>query len=109
MTDIQDAERRRDTGMARAVDHADRERPDWSLRAAHALHEYAQKHRGEKFLAEDVRQWAESKMLVSEPPTNKAWGAVFKEGAKLGVIRRVGYAPAKSSNMSPKCLWEGLV
>ena len=99
------AEVRRDTGMAKSTDHADRERPNWSLRAAHTLYEYAQKHRGEKFLAEEVRAWGEAKMLVSSAPTNKAWGSVFKEGAKLGVIRKVGYAPAKSSNLSPKCLW----
>lgn len=109
MTTRAEAETKRDRGMARAVDHADREEPDWSLRAAHALHQYAQEHRGEKFLTEDVRAWAEAKMLVTEPPTAKAWGAVVKEGAKLGVIRKVGYAPAKSSNMSPKCQWEGRV
>lgn len=107
--DKAEAEHRRDVGMARAVDHADRERPDWSLRAAHALHEYAQKHPGESFLAEDVRAWSEARMLVSTPPTAKAWGAVFKEGAKLGVIRKIGYAPAKSSNLSPKCTWMGCV
>jgi hypothetical protein len=104
--DIAQAEAKRDTGMARAVDHADRVRADWSLCAAHALHYYCQEHRGEKFLAEDVRAWAEAKMLVSDPPTKRAWGAVIKHGAKMGVIRRVGYAPAKSSNMSPKCQWE---
>lgn len=109
MTTRAEAETKRDRGMARAVDHADRERPDWSLRAAHALHEYAQKHRGESFLAEEVRAWSEAKMLVSEPPTANAWGSVFKEGAKMGVIKRAGYAPAKSSNMSPKCQWQGCV
>lgn len=109
MTARAEAERRRDAGMARSTDHANREDPDWSLRAAHALHQYCQEHRGEQFLAEDVRAWSERKMLVSAPPTAKAWGSVFKESAKAGVIRRIGYAPAKSSNMSPKCLWLGQV
>lgn len=105
MTTRAEAETNRDRCMARAVDHADRERPDWSLRAAHALHEYAQKHPGESFLAEDMRAWAEGKMLVSTPPTAKAWGAVFKSAAAQRLVVKAGYAPAKSSNCSPKTLW----
>lgn len=31
---------------------------------------------------------------------------VFKRAARLGIIRRVGYAPAKSSNCSIKPTWE---
>jgi hypothetical protein len=45
-------------------------------------------------------------MLVSEPPTSKAWGSIFKEAAKAGTVRKVGYAPSKSSNLSPKTLWK---
>jgi hypothetical protein len=106
MTDFQDAERRRDTGMARAVDHANRERQNWSLQAAHALYAYCQEHKGEQFLCESVRAWSEAKMLVSEPPTSKAWGSIFKEAAKAGTVRKIGYAPSKSSNLSPKTLWK---
>lgn len=105
MTARAEAERRRDLGMQRATDHADRERPNWSIRAAHALYAYCQEHKGETFLCEDVRAWAEAKMLVSTPPTAKAWGSIFKEAAKAGTVRKAGYAAAKSSNLSPKVLW----
>jgi len=101
----QEAERKRDTGMAQAVDHADRVNSEWSIRAAHALYDYCQAHRGQNFLCEDMRRWAEAKMLVSEPPSNKAWGSIFKEAAKAGTLRKVGFAAAKSSNLSPKTLW----
>jgi hypothetical protein len=108
MTDVQEAERRRDTGMKRSTDHANRERPNWSLQAAHALYAYCQEHKGEQFLCESVRAWSEAKMLVSEPPTSKAWGSIFKEAAKAGTVCKVGYAPSKSSNLSPKTLWEAV-
>lgn len=29
----------------------------------------------------------------------------IQRAARLGIIRRVGYAPAKSSNLAPKCTW----
>ena len=101
----QTAEAKRDTGMELAEDKANRGAPFWSTRALMAIEKYCLAHPGEKFLGEDVREWAEGKRLVSVPENEKAWGSVFRTAAQLKIIRKVGSAPARSSNMSPKCLW----
>lgn len=105
MTARAEAERRRDTGMARATDRADREKHKWSAKAMHALHLYCVQHPGTKFLGEQVREWAELGKLVPVPPDERSWGSIFRSAAADGLLKRVGYAPAKSSNLSPKCLW----
>lgn len=105
MTPRQTAEARRDTGMALAEDKANRDAPFWSDRALLALEKYCLAHPGQKFLGEDVREWAERKRMVAAPENGRAWGAVFRKAAGMKIIRKVGYAPAKSSNLSPKCLW----
>lgn len=101
----QTAEAKRDIGMAMAEDKANRDAPFWSDRALLALEKYCLAHPDQKFLGEDVREWAEGKRLVSIPDNERAWGAVFQKAARLKIIRKVGYAPARSSNLSPKCLW----
>jgi hypothetical protein len=95
------AERRRDIGMERAVEHADAVQDSWSVDATAALLAYA--HRiGRSFLVEEVREAA---TWLPSPPDGRAWGAVTRRAALAGSIVRVGYAPAASSNCSPKCLW----
>lgn len=100
-----DAENRRDTGMALAVDKADRDQDGWSEDALFALERYLLAHPDGKFLAEDVRAWSEHMGFVEAPENARAWGAVFRKAANLKMIRKVGYAPSMSSNLSPKCLW----
>lgn len=102
------AETRRDVGMHRAVSRADRDQPQWSDDAMHALEMYCKAHPEAQFLGEQVRAWGEQLELVDPPADGRAWGAVFRKAASLGVIRRVGYAPALSSNLSAKCLWLAL-
>lgn len=97
---IEDAIARRDDGIGRSGDHAgDR----WKRAARGYLLEFLVGRRA-PFLAEDVRQFAESHRLES-PPDGRAWGAVIQSAARERLIRKVGYAPARSSNMSPKVLW----
>lgn len=103
--EYEQAEKRRDKGMKRAVDHADAVEEGWSERAMRALRIYCRYHKGKSFLSEDVRDWAETKGYISIPPDARSWGAIFQTAAKAGVIWRIGYSPAKSSNLSPKCLW----
>jgi hypothetical protein len=95
------AERRRDIGMERAVEHADDVEDGWSTDATAALLGYARRI-GRPFLIEEVRQVA---TWLASPPDGRAWGAVTRRAALAGSIVRVGYAPAASSNCSPKCLW----
>jgi hypothetical protein len=97
-----EAEVRRDIGMERAVEHADRKEPDWSAQAMAALLDFVMVYADMPFLAEEVRAHAD---WIPPPPDGRAWGAVFQRAAREGHIVRLGYAPAKSSNLSPKVLW----
>jgi hypothetical protein len=93
---------RRDSGIARAVEHADREEPDWYSNAFRLLQRFLERHEGD-FLAEDVVAWADGRIV--HPPDARAWGGVIRRAAIAGLIRKNGYAPANTSNRSPKCLW----
>ena len=91
---------RRDRGILRAIDHAG---ADWQRGARGYLLEYLATHQG-PFLAEDVREFAEARHFA-HPPDGRAWGWVTRSAARDGLIVKVGYAPAKSSNLSPKVQW----
>lgn len=93
---------RRDIGIQRATDHADQEHPRWADAAFDVL-KSAVAIREQPFLAEDAIEAIGH--AVPEPPDGRAWGGVFQRAARAGVIRKVGYAPARSSNLSPKVLW----
>lgn len=104
-----EAAARRDEGMTLAVEKADRDMEGWSEEAHQSLQFFAtEMGRGHRFLTEDVRAYAEFKLLVVRPENERAWGAVMRRAAALGMIKKVGYAPAKSSNLSPKVQWEVL-
>jgi len=103
--DAQAAIERRDIGIHRAVEKADRDVPDWSWVAYYGLLKYTQVNKLRTFLAEDVREWCERYGYVPPPENGKAWGAVMQRAARRKVIEKCGYAPAKSSNLSPKVLW----
>ncbi|NKF21556.1 hypothetical protein [Solimonas marina] len=92
---------RRDTGIQRAGEHADRVSPDWIAEAARFIATYAETH--VDFLAEDVV--AASAGIIAPPPDGRAWGAALRRAAANGVIEKLGYRPAKTSNLSPKVAW----
>jgi len=101
------AQDRRDRGMARAVDHADRVEPKWSSKAeayvVRVLDEWGP-HR--RFLAEELVAKAEREGVLSDPPDRRAWGAVIVRLAKRGVIEHCGFARARTSNQGPKSVWQ---
>jgi hypothetical protein len=99
---------RRDTGMQLAVDNANRERPGWSDDAYTALEKFCLAHEGQRFLAEEVRAWGEEIGLIEAPRNAKSWGHIMRKASRLGLIRSVGAAPAKSSNLSFKTNWEAV-
>lgn len=101
------ASAKRDAGMALATDNADRDQPGWSGDAVAAVAHFCRAHgHGWKFLTEDVRLYASTLEIIERPANEKAWGSVMREALKAGFIRKIGYKPALSSNLSPKCLWE---
>lgn len=96
---------RRDTGIHRAVEKADRDSSGWSDAAFYAVLRYVSEH-SEPFLAEQLREWAEAEGYIDPPANARAWGAVMQRAARRGAIKKVGYELAKSSNLSPKVLWQ---
>ena len=74
-------------GMRRAIDHADAVTESWGDRAMTILVAVAQ--RGQPFTSPDVRQRA-ADLGLPLPPSNRAWGAVFRRAACAGLIRKTG-------------------
>jgi hypothetical protein len=105
--DFAAAAQRRDTGIKRAADHADRDLPGWGEAALDYLRKYATEHAS--FLAEEVRWAGEGSGSIPPPPDGRAWGAVMQCARRAGVIRKDGYREAKDSNLSVKVLWRSLV
>ena len=87
-------------GMVAAEDRARLVDPGWPDRALEAMLEAGR--RLGRFTVEDARQLAG----VEAPTDQRAWGAVVNRASRRGLIRRVGFAPARSSNGSPKPVWE---
>lgn len=95
---------RRDDGIRRAHEHAEADEPGWTERAALYLRDYAARvAHGQPFLLEDAREASGAR--VSAPANPKAWGRAVQVAARRGWLVREGYAPARSSNGSPKCAW----
>ena len=99
----QAAETRRDLGIERAGEHADRVRALWRETAARLIRDYG-RMACKPFLIEDVVPYAKRRGL-EDPPDGRAWGAAAKLAKRSGYIEACGYAPANTSNRSPKVLW----
>jgi len=98
--DLFAARERGKTGSRRAGERADRAVEEWTLHAALALRTFALWNEPRSFLVEEV-----SRPCPYPPPDPRAWGHATRLAVKRGWIKKVGYAPAESSNGSPKCLW----
>lgn len=100
-----EARERADTGMQLATDKADRDQAGWSDLAYLALEKFCLAHPWKHFLTEDVREWVEKHGMVPAPENAKAWGSVMARAKREKLISSKGYAPARSSNLSPKVQW----
>lgn len=93
----------RDEGMARSLDNATKDNPEWAEMAFSALLSFAEGY-GKPFMAEEVRVWA---CWIPNPKSKRAWGAIFSKAARKGIIRKIGYGQV----MNPKahcanaCMW----
>lgn len=92
---------RRDEGIERVSRKAGH---DWNEAALDRLRQFIA-GRVDPFLAEDVVYYAEA-VGFRKPHDARAWGAVMQSAARRGLIVRIGYAKAKTSNLSPKVLWQ---
>ena len=102
--DVSAARIARDVGMQQAQDHPDRVIDDWSERAYGFLVDYAAANPGMAFMGEDIRAAADGAGFPA-PPDSRALGPVVSRAFRARIIKRIGYGPARSSNLSPKCIW----
>ena len=77
-------------GMHKAEAHAERESPEWSIRARSYLERYIFQIRPERLIAPSVRKWAEDNGL-EPPPSNYAWGGVFLGASRAGLLIADGF------------------
>jgi len=77
---------------------------DWNEQAWDLLLDYIfLEGKGHEFLAEEFVAFA--KELMKPPTDARSWGTPIRRAAKAGIITKIGYRPAQTSNRSPKCLW----
>lgn len=98
--DMARALERRDEGIASSAQHAEEVQPGWGERAYRAV-QCSGYLASESFTMDFARQWLYACGL-DIPPEERAWGAVTQKLVRDGIIEPVGYAPAASSNGSPK-------
>lgn len=101
--DFTAATQARDLGIQRSAEHANAVESEWTGQALGMLTAFA-RQAGAPFLIEEVRAWAE-KQGLPPPPDARSWGAVARRAAAKKRIAKVGFAPAASSNCSPKVQW----
>lgn len=95
---------RREVGMDRVGAKVEALTPGWLDAAFVLLQRFAAEQR-KPFLTEDFRSWAHAHGLEL-PHDGRAFGPVLQRAARDGLIARAGFAPASSSNRSPKPLWQ---
>jgi hypothetical protein len=76
--------------MERAKAHADAEVPSWSARARGFLERFIREEGSARFIAFDVRTWAERQGLPP-PPKNCAWGSVFRRASVDRIVVKDGF------------------
>ena len=74
-------------GMRQAADHANKERHGWTADAYIFLLAFAE--RNTLFISEDVSS-ASKALGFPQPPTDRAWGAVYRKAIRDGVITQEG-------------------
>lgn len=89
-------------GMTSSAAHAEDDAPGWAERAFASVRDhYIIFGNITPFTMEDARSWAYA-MGLDRPAEERAWGSVTQRLVRERVIEPVGYAPATSSNGSPK-------
>jgi len=101
------ARAKRDDGMGRALDHAERDVPTWGEQALAYLRCYAETH--DRFPAWFVTHAAELTGAVPTPPTLKSWGAILAKAARDGWLKNDGYTQHPQRHASPTPIWLSLI
>jgi len=111
MTPIEDyveAQRLKEEGIRRSLEHAERVEPTWAQQAAEHLSDWLCEGGGldNYFMCEEVRRWAEARGLP-KPPDPRAWGGVMQRARRAGVIVKCGYTESHTpaAHLRPTQVW----
>lgn len=105
--DFEAAEKARDYGIQKAVDHANAVNDNWSERAYDLLKEFINSNK--VFKCEDFRMWCCDK--IEQPPSLRAFGGIIMKAAKAGLIEKVGIEAVSNvkAHMANAGVWRGMV
>lgn len=101
-----EADEEREEGMQRALDRANRKVANWSDLAYQFLERYARQHG--TFISEDVSE-ASKQWGMEQPPTDRAWGGVYRRAQKGGVITPDGTGRSKRRHNTICLRWRSLI
>jgi hypothetical protein len=104
--DLFEAAAARDLGMLRAAKHAEATHMGWNDRAYAFLEAYARQHKD--FISEDVSD-ASKQVDFPQPPTDRAWGSVYRKAIKDGLIIQIGSGRSRRRHASICPRWGSLV
>ena len=95
-----------EAGIQRAADRAERLDEGWICAAAEDLRRFFAGRHGARATIDQARRHCRP---VPDGADGRAWGCVTRRAQRLGYIERVPgvYAPADSSNGSPKPVYQG--
>lgn len=93
-------------GMQRALDHANRVITKWGDLAYVFLEQYARTNLS--FISEDVSD-ASKKWGMAQPPTDRAWGAIYTRALKAGLIEQDGSGRSRRRHGSICPRWKSKI
>jgi hypothetical protein len=97
----------RDRGMSRALGAAERLHEGWADIAYLQLMWHAKHHR--YFISEDVSDTSRLNPSFPQPSTDRAWGPVYRQAAKAGMIVMDGTGRSRRRHHSLCPRWRSLV
>lgn len=95
-----------DDGMRRAIEHAERTVEKWGDLAYIYLEQFCRRHL--VFISEDVSD-ASKKYGLIQPPTDRAWGAVYQRAIKAGMIEQEGSGRSRRRHHSICPKWKSKI
>lgn len=95
-----------DDGMRRAIEHAESECENWGELAYLFLEQFCR--RNLSFISEDVSGASKTWGMV-QPPTDRAWGQVYRRAQKAGVIEMDGTGRSRRRHASLCPRWRSKI
>lgn len=105
--ELERARREAQIGMGVALDHADAVAPGWSDDAYDFLVRFAEQH--PTFISEDVSAASKDDPGFEQPPTDRAWGSVYRRASKNHVIEKIGIGVSRRRHASVCLRWRSRI